>query len=57
VDLNEITVNYSGTAGKTAIYDFVDEANPESFTVYIYDITTGSRTDGNFTWSVTGVRD
>jgi len=57
VDVKKIEVNYSGSAAKTAIYDFVDEANPESFTVYLYDIATGNRTDGNFDWEVVGVRE
>ena len=39
----------------TAIYDFVDVANPTSFRVYLLDANNGAFSDGKFTWQVTGV--
>lgn len=53
VDITAISVTPSGTTAKIAIYDFVDEPNPTSFKVLLYN-TSGVRVDGAFSWSVRG---
>ena len=58
IDVKDIEANYSGLSNtKTAIVDFVDQASPVSATVYVYDIESGTKTTGSFTWRVLGVKD
>ncbi len=58
VDVESITVSakyQSGeTKGITAVYDFVDVGNPESFKVLLYSNNTGNRISGDFSWHATG---
>lgn len=53
VDITAISVTPSGTTAKIAIYDFVDEPNPTSFKVLLYN-TSGVRVNGTFSWSARG---
>lgn len=58
IDVKDIQVDYAGSGTtKTAIVDFVDEASPESATVYIYNIESGTKDTGPFKWRVLGVKD
>lgn len=59
-DINSISVTPTADTNSngnynTAIYDFVDIANPTTFTVYLIDATDGTKADGSFTWQATGV--
>ena len=38
----------------TAIYDFVDAANPTEFFVYLYKTSDGSRVSGEVSWQAEG---
>jgi len=53
VDVESITVTPSGTAPRTAIYDFVDAPNPTSFKVLLFD-ASGTRQSGGFSWQARG---
>lgn len=53
VDVQGIAVTPSGTTARLAIYDFVDEPNPTSFKVLLFD-TSGNRVSGGFSWQARG---
>ncbi len=51
-----VTPKYKTSGNQnTAIYDFLDVANPTHFDVYLLDATDGSFALGDFTWQATGV--
>lgn len=58
IDVISITVSPNINAmtpeNVTAIYDFLDEPNPTSFIVYLYDQATGLKILGDFSWSARG---
>jgi hypothetical protein len=54
VDVESITVTPSGSSALLAIYNFVDEPNPTTFKVLLFD-TSGNRVGGSFSWSARGV--
>lgn len=54
LDVSSITVTPLATVPRTAVYDFVDVANPTSFKILLYD-NTGTRVNGTVGWSVKGV--
>jgi len=54
VDVDSISVTPLSTSPVTAVYDFVDSANPTQFKVYLFD-SSGSRVSGAFSWSARGV--
>ena len=52
----QVTPKYKTSGNQnTAIYDFLDVANPTYFDVYLLDATDGSFALGDFTWQATGV--
>jgi hypothetical protein len=54
VDVEAITVTPSGSTAIVGIYNFVDEPNPTTFKVLLFD-TSGNRVGGAFSWSARGV--
>jgi hypothetical protein len=53
VDIESISVTANSTSAITAVYDFVDVANPTSFSVYLFN-ASGVRVSGDFSWTATG---
>ena len=52
----QVSPKYKSSGNQnTAIYDFLDVANPTYFDVYLLDATDGSFALGDFTWQATGV--
>lgn len=54
LDIVSITVTPRGTAPAVAIYDFLDEPNPTSFKIYLFNPQTGARVNGTVSWSAKG---
>jgi hypothetical protein len=54
VDIDSISVTPLATTAVTAVYDFVDVANPTSFKVLLFN-SSGTRVSGAFSWSARGV--
>lgn len=58
VDIDGINVTAAHQAGETkgitAVYNFTDSPNPTSFTVLLFSNNTGSRINGDFSWSAKG---
>ncbi len=54
IDVDSITVTPQGSGSVIAVYDFTDTPYPTSFSVYLYNSTTGARVSGPFSWSAEG---
>ena len=54
IDVQGIVVTPKTTNAVLAVVNFTDEANPTSFKVLLYN-TSGTRVDGDFTWSARGI--
>ncbi len=54
IDVDSITVTPQGSGSIIAVYDFADTPYPTSFSVYLYNSTTGARVSGPFSWSAEG---
>jgi hypothetical protein len=55
LDVTSIVGTLQGTTKCTWIIDFTDVANPTSFKVLAWDLTTGNRIGGDFRWTAEGV--
>lgn len=57
VDISSIQVTPSHQTGKSLVanYAFVDDPNPTTFDIYLYDATDGSDETGEVSWRVKGV--
>jgi hypothetical protein len=53
-DVETITVTPLSTVEQVAIYDFVDDPNPTSFFILLFD-DTGARVDGVVSWKARGI--
>ncbi len=54
LDVHSINLTPQGTTSATALYDFVDAANPTQFKILLFN-TSGTRINGTVSWTLRGV--